>query len=375
MLPRLDALNKTYLQASRDISEYEECEECDTGVEWSQLSQLDFYAPTPTLPIRLSVLFNDLLIPEKKFVHTKPLTVVATSDLWHRKEQNVNETINNWSHLEGQSEIIRFFETAGRSLAGTLAHVVLTRKKATERAFVTCVDAQGVDQCQHGHLSLVLEQTYVGKRHDVVSIGFFPGTGTAANLLPGYPDRGVVQVPDPMIIDWKESLALIDDDNVDDKASRYMTILQTFVYAPSKMEQWADILKTHKTEDLLDGVDPDRFSMWGLEYSMFGAIRPLASFSAFTGMMWRLGTTLDTLQQNLKLPIVSATRLAPMNCATYVLALAPEANVSCKLGVPLLCSTEPQFETVEKGVWSMISEAERLIKLIQTHSNRGYYGY
>tara|TARA_B110000046_G_scaffold149036_1_gene157063 strand:+ start:1140 stop:2285 length:1146 start_codon:yes stop_codon:yes gene_type:complete len=381
MLPRLDALQKKHVQAGQDISEDDEYE---TGMVWSQLlSQVvpetlrstytaAFDIPKPTFPIRLSKLYNDLFAADEEFAHTKPVTVVATSDLWYRKQQNVNQTINNWKHLEGQRDIIHFFETAGESSAGTLAHVVLTRKKATDRAFVTCVDAQGIDQCQHGHLSLVLEQTYVGKTNDVVSIGFFPETGTVANLLPGYPDRGVVQVPDPMIIGWKQELALIDDDDVEDEASKYMTVLQTFVYAPSKMKQWSDILKSHKSKD---DVEPDGFSMWGLEYSMFSGVGPLASLSTLTSTMRRLATNIDQLEQNLKLPIVSKTSgLEPMNCATYVLALAPEANVSCTLGVPLLCEKDPAFDTVENGVGYMLKEAMRLNKIILDISNRDYYG-
>ena len=76
--------------------------------------------------------------------------------------------------------------------------------------------------------------------------------------------------------------------------------------------------------------------------------------------------TLEELEK--KLPIVGKKHLdlLPMNCATYVLAAFPGANLTCTLGVPILCSKEDggghRFDDLGSGVKDMADDSLGFLK-------------
>jgi hypothetical protein len=307
----------------------------------------------------------EYLYPEMSCEGEKPTSIVATSDLWGTKRDNITESMKLWDHVSGEDELMTFFKTAAASRAGTLAHVVLTKKKASKYALTSCVDKWGIDMCDHGHLSVVFEHVYVsGPTRPVVSIGFFPTSGNAANLVPGVKDDGVVHVPDPMVSDWKRWLANVKEDDQTANIQDFVTVLNTFVYSPGKMGEWLEILKEYSYDPEEFDVGQDTFSMPGLQYSFYSGINPLPSFAHLTGSVRRLFQSIKDIEK--KLPIVSKTNddVGPLNCATYILAAFPEANLTCPLGLPIACSKKPEerFQSLDDGVEAMLVESEEVVK-------------
>lgn len=318
----------------------------------------------------------------------RPRTLVATSDLWGRREFNVSESVKTWEHLSSHSEILEFFSTASESTAGTLAHVVLTRKKhkhsSTPRA---CRNAKGMDTCDHGHLAIVLQPVYweplkADAVTSVVSMGFFPETGNANNLNPLYRDNGLVRVPDPMVANWKHQLAGVPEEGdhyeelkvLDGKETEHIRVLKTFVYPPDKMKMWLDVFKISASrlsrkydgrdveEEDLPAMYEEGFEVRGLPYSMYGGVPALGRLSTLPLALSHLRHEMTRLEE--KLTVVTAHNgFDSLNCATFVLAAFPEGNLSCPLGIPAACSDatpsgSPYFDTLEGGVLEMVKEAK-----------------
>ena len=347
---------------------HEEQEDDVAGALQSVL--LDPSQLTPAMPQLITTQINNLyksFYPELSCERKEPTVIKATSELWGTKRLNVSHAMDLWNHIDGQDEILDFFKDAAKSRAGTLAHVVLTRKKASGKTYETCIDDHGVDRCQHGHLSVVFEHVYASNTmQDVVSVGFFPTVGNAWNLVPGFPDDGLVQIPDPMVSNWRIKLAHVRGDDEDARIQDYVTVLNTFVYSPENMKQWVAILDDHYYDTMEYDTAPDMFTIQGLEYSMYGGISPLSSLSSLTGSLLQLERTLEEVEK--KLPIVGKKHLdlLPMNCATYVLAAFPEANLTCRLGVPILCSKEDaeghRFDDLGSGVKEMAEDSLKFVK-------------
>lgn len=340
----------------------------------------------------------------------RPRMLVATSDLWARREFNVSSSIQTWEHLSSHNEILEFFRTASTSRVGTLAHVVLTRKN--DKASSTprfCHNVKGMDTCDHGHLAVVLQPVYQDPKEstssssaappvtEVVSIGFFPETGNAHNLNPLYLDNGLVRVPDPMVANWKHLLAGVPEDgdhdkeldSLDGKETDYLRVLKTFVYPPSKMKQWLDVFESSVARasrglgdiDVEDVDIPytyeEGFELRGLPYSMYGGVPVVGSLNANLARLRDEVVHLDKL-----LSVATAHNgFEPLNCATFVLAAFPESNVSCPLGIPAACQSEVErpvdravgravgqevdvapFDTLERGVALMVHEARHVVE-------------
>tara|TARA_B110000858_G_scaffold69094_1_gene80269 strand:- start:479 stop:1606 length:1128 start_codon:yes stop_codon:yes gene_type:complete len=299
------------------------------------------------------------------------------SELWEKRESNATSLVKEWSsHYNTVGAMSEFFRLASESTVDTIVHVVLARVQYDEESFYPemCKTSKNANSCYHGHIGVVFEPLYVtpSRPREVVSMGFYPNEGNVHNLQPGRVSDGSLQMPDVMIEDWRAQLA---QGRKDASVEDHLSILQTFVYSPENMAKWYHLLKVRVgeirgTEDDVDdeGVRFDgKFGFYSgtpldkIEYEVAKQLRE--------SMDWLWGS-MEILAR--ELPAVN-DYATPYNCATWMLAAFPEANMVCPLGVPRLCarrgeyskSFKQYFKSLEEGLKLMVEEATSLVAEVQ----------
>lgn len=283
-----------------------------------------------------------------------------TSALWQSRQFDIENEIRKWDHIESQDEILQFFETASKEESPhTLAHVVLTKKKMMGKDGQP-EECRGPDACQHGHLAVVFQPLYAEeKTTGVVSVGFFPKEGNAWNMLPMFLDEGNVQIPDPMVAKWQENLAIRDADSEEaekEDATDYIKVIKTFTISSERMKVWRDMLANNKSDEDAS----TNFYLEAPNFSMYAGV-------GLTGMLiGHLGNKMADLKKDLAV-ISDAYKFKPLNCAVFVKAAFPEANIECPLGIPAACynpDADPNggFSTLSDGLAEMIFKADATSK-------------
>jgi hypothetical protein len=166
-----------------------------------------------------------------------------------------------------------------------------------------------------------------------------------------------------MVADWKETLA--DSETKDAEAGDFVRVLKTFELKREKMATWGAIFERNFQEQRGDSLDADGFSLAGPSYSFWSGVSGAATIFKGSSALVRGMLNLRSGMNRLENEIANATSTENLNCATFVLAAFPEANIQCRLGIPLLCKAA-SFESLQVGIDEMSSEVDRLLEQLST---------
>lgn len=307
-------------------------------------------------------------------------TLTATSELWKQRLFNTSTIMKNWNHKDRLDEIRDFFKAAGEAEVDSLAHVVLVRKQYDKTDFYPegCKSTTGINSCYHGHIAVVFEPLFQPSpdiKRDVVSLGFYPRSGDARNLIPGYVSDGALQSPDKMVKDWRQDLA---QGSVEADMADHVVILDTFLYAPEKMAEWAEVMQRRveqlRWEAKHEGIHDVLYADFAF-YSGVAAVE--VGMDTITSLVSSLRAVTKSISYlsylNDNLPEASRSEKA-FNCATWMLDAFPEANVVCTAGIPRLCRRKGDlFKPLEDGLLYMQESATEIAKNMLQRSTTDAY--
>lgn len=353
----------------------------DIGVFSSFLNVNELQIPTIA---SLSQYFSSLGYATDQF--TKPYALnegrMYTSELWKDNLLCSSDLMKKWEHLDDLDDIEIFFANAKESPESTLAHVVLVKKSfdASEGYPSQCEESsKHTNACYHGHITVVFEPHTTAPNEEerkVVSFGFFPLGGDAWNLKPGYKSAGNLKTPDPMLDNWEWELAMGKDDaEIED----YVVILNTFLVDKENIDYFHGIVQAANSENIVptfwDGSTPIVES----QFNFFAGLNPWTTITDTRDAIVSKLQELFALIFNIKVyigerPLHNNGR--SYNCATWMLAAFPEADMFCFGGVPALCTPKKDIWTfLTQGISNMISSARGFLYFLtmQSQGNENEY--
>lgn len=268
----------------------------------------------------------------------------ATSELWRAKQLEINNHLKTWDHCTRPQQVTDFMRNAKDSPYDTLAHVVLMKKRFSDKGgYPSSCKLGDRNFCYHGHLLVVFEPIFRVQNtpQRVVSIGYFPEGSDkeqALNIIPMFNSAGMVTSPDGMLQDAIRSGKWED-----------IVVLHTFVVSPERMLGWFNVtsrslheLTTNRARRTAGPfkIQSGRFGFYSgvpfygpAAYSIFEAVDAISELASLSDLF---DATAAAMRSRDFAPSSRAVEF-PVNCARWVQLAFPEADLVCPLGVPRFC--------------------------------------